>query len=114
MLKSVSDNKNSMHETKMRINCEDKSNKVCNKEEEGEIFTAESKLQILRDEDKIEQLDGFMDINPDDFDRIKNNDVYISSEDEEMPSLEEGVVDDPSTKPVTLMTTDCYCGFQVD
>ena len=55
MLKSVSDNKNSMHETKMRINCEDKSNKVCNKEEEGEIFTAESKLEILRDEDKIDR-----------------------------------------------------------
>ena len=44
-----------MHETKMRINCEDKSNKVCNKEEEGEIFTAESKLEILRDEDKIDR-----------------------------------------------------------
>ena len=69
-----------------------------------EVDKVDADLEKLRDEEVIEQLDGCLDVNPEEFDRIENEVLYISSGDEEMPSLEEVIISDGDDEEVVLVS----------
>ena len=41
-----------------------------------EVDKVDADLEKLRDEEVIEQLDGSLDVNPEEFDRIENEEIY--------------------------------------